>query len=72
MIEYTDDLQSWTPLLTKVVGIVDLTQLDPQSLLPSDQKLNHTAHYYHSSHHSYYSHPQCPPAPSQESPLNER
>lgn len=66
MIEYTDDLQSWTPLLTKVVGIVDLTQLDPQSLLPSDQKLNHTAHY------SYYSHPQCPPAPSQESPLNER
>ncbi len=72
MIEYTDDLQSWTPLLTKVVGIVDLTQLDPQSLLPSDQTLNYTPHYCYSSHYSYYSHPQCPPAPSQESPLNER
>ncbi|KAB2649348.1 MAG: hypothetical protein DVB32_11480 [Verrucomicrobia bacterium] len=31
MIEYTDDFQSWTALPTKVVGIADLTQIDPQA-----------------------------------------
>ncbi|MCX6881505.1 MAG: hypothetical protein NTV12_03200, partial [Verrucomicrobia bacterium] len=30
-IEYTDNFQSWTALPTKVVGIADLTQIDPQA-----------------------------------------
>ena len=29
MIEYTDDFQSWIALPTKVVGIMDLTLIDP-------------------------------------------
>ena len=30
-IEYTENFQSWTALPTKVVGIMDLTLIDPQA-----------------------------------------
>ena len=31
MIEYTDDFRQWFPLTIKVVGVMDLTLIDPKA-----------------------------------------